>query len=67
MPRAIDDPCDKYVGLTEAEAENKVRDDGKEPRITGRDGKAFIVTRDYRTDRVNLVIVDGKVISAKLG
>jgi len=67
MPRAVDDPCNKYVGLSEADAVQRIEDDGLISRVMGRDGKSFMGTCDYLTDRVNLVVAAGVIISANIG
>lgn len=36
-------------------------------RIAKLDGKPRILTRDYRLDRINLTIVDGIIVDAKIG
>lgn len=56
-----------YKGLSEEVAKEHAQEDGYAVRITSRDGHHFIVTRDYREDRVNFDVVDGLVISAHMG
>lgn len=36
---------------------------GVEMRVVERDGEALMVTEDYRTDRINVVVVDGVVVA----
>lgn len=55
------------LGHTREEAEEAVRQAGGEPRVTNVDGVPAIVTRDYRTDRVNLHMEGGKVVAAYFG
>lgn len=55
------------VGLTEEDAKAKIAAAGLKCRIRNKDGQAFIGTCDYRTDRVNLGIANGKVTSASIG
>ena len=57
----------KYVGLTESEAVQAIKKDGLRPRVVSRDGEHYVITMDYRTDRVNLTITEGKVTSAHVG
>jgi hypothetical protein len=33
-------------------------------RVVERDGESFVISRDYRGDRVNLVVTNGMVVSA---
>jgi hypothetical protein len=59
---------DEYVGLHEDVATDLAHDDGYETvRITRRDGNAFVVTRDYRTDRINFNIEQHLVVAASVG
>lgn len=62
-----ENPTDKYVGLEEREAEAQAVLDGLMVRITGRDGEYFPVTADLRSNRVNFVIDQGKVLIASIG
>lgn len=55
------------VGLTEAEAGAKLKEQGSSYRISSRDGEYYIVTMDLRMDRYNLHIENGKVISFEMG
>jgi len=55
------------VGLTETEAKAKIEAVGFRFRITARDGVPFMGTRDYRLDRVNLVVEKEKVTKAYVG
>jgi hypothetical protein len=64
---ALMDNFDSLIGLTEEDAIEILKDEGWRVRITVRDGKYYIVTRDYRLDRVNLQIVDGKVNKIDVG
>lgn len=58
---------DYILGQFESVAWELVQEEGFVPRITSRDGNPLVVTRDYKTDRVNLVIEDNKVVSYHLG
>lgn len=55
------------VGMKEVEAIKKLGDLGVKIRIVSRDGEHFIVTRDFKNDRVNLSIENGKVSKADVG
>ena len=58
---------DDIVGMIEDEARNAATEEGYTVRVTRRDGSAFPVTRDYRTDRVNFNIENGIVVCASVG
>lgn len=55
------------LGLPEDKAVSLAGEHGFDVRITRRDGNYIAVTRDYRTDRINLWIELGKVTSAHVG
>jgi hypothetical protein len=55
------------VGLTEEDAKAKITALGMKCRVRNRDGERFMGTCDYRLDRVNLSISDGKVSNATIG
>jgi hypothetical protein len=55
------------LGATEAEAAASVAQAGGLLRVSNRDGKPMVCTRDYRTDRVNLHLEGGKVVAAYFG
>jgi hypothetical protein len=57
----------KLIGLFEQEASYLIKKHGLKYRITKKDGKAAIITRDYMRDRINLEMEKGKVVSAKYG
>lgn len=59
--------ADSVVGMTEEEAEATVTDAGLVFRVVSVDGQPNLGTADYRTDRVNVEIVDGKVTEATIG
>jgi hypothetical protein len=56
------------IGQTEEEAK-KIIDESFDLtwRMVSRDGQYFAVTRDLRTDRVNLEVENGIVTGARLG
>ena len=53
--------------MSEEEAKATIQAAGYTFRLTAKDGSYFIVTRDLRSDRVNIQTFGGKVISAKVG
>jgi len=55
------------VGQSEERAIALARKNGLTVRVVSRDGRSFAGTRDYRTDRVNLSIVRGRVVRATIG
>jgi hypothetical protein len=58
---------DTLTGMPTEEAEAAIRAAGFRSRRTSIDGQPFVVTRDYRTDRINLAIGGGNVIRAYVG
>jgi hypothetical protein len=62
MPRGL--PAPGFVGLTVAEAEALATERGWTVRVVAEDGERFIVTEDYNTERVNLVVEAGTVTAA---
>lgn len=56
-----------YGDRTEAEAVEAIKQDGLRPRICRRDDQLFVVTRDFRKDRVNLEIENNRVVHAWMG
>jgi putative endonuclease len=59
----IDDLC----SLAESEALISIKDSGLVGRVVERDGQGMVVTRDLKRNRVNLVLVEGKVSKAYFG
>ena len=57
----------KLIGLMEQEAVYLIKAHRLTYRVTKRDGNAFIVTRDYKHDRVNLEFENGKITKASIG
>jgi hypothetical protein len=55
------------VGRTEAEATAVVEQSGFTVRVVARDGEYYMITQDFRTDRVNLVVEAGRVTGAYVG
>jgi hypothetical protein len=64
----IDDAAaKKLIGLTEAEAQKVATDFGWQARVAMRDGEAFMLTKDYQTNRVNLTVTKGFVTFVVVG
>jgi hypothetical protein len=59
--------ADQFVGLSEPDAEQLAEQLDVVVRVRSRDGEPFMGTTDYRTDRVNVDIVDATVIAASVG
>lgn len=55
------------VGLSEEESVSFLEGKGFVVRVVERDGEAYAITFDYRTDRVNLVVKEGIVTEAYIG
>jgi hypothetical protein len=60
----FDADLSNIVGLPEVEAIESLSAKGLTVRVVERDGESFVITRDYRGDRVNLVVTNGMVVSA---
>jgi hypothetical protein len=58
---------DRIICQTEKDAINEITNEGFTPRITKRNGRSYICTRDYKTDRINLEIKEGVVAKATIG
>ena len=56
---------ESYIGLTRAEADEQARAAGLTTRVVGVDGMDLVVTMDFRTDRLNLMLFDGVVVAAQ--
>jgi hypothetical protein len=55
------------IGSTETEAQNIAEELGFTTRVMRRDGENYIGTMDFRTNRINLEITDGKVTAQWIG
>ena len=55
------------IGKQVDEAALLIRENDFTPRITKLDGKPMLVTRDFKTNRVNLNVENGSVIEATIG
>jgi len=56
----------QIIGKTESEARRIAQDNGYDSRVTVADGVAYIVTADFRTDRVNFTLTNGIVTDASV-
>ncbi|MFM1777806.1 MAG: Peptidase inhibitor family [Actinomycetota bacterium] len=62
--------ADEVIGMSEAEAIETIAGISSEPltsRIVRRDEESFMVTMDYRLDRINLEIDSGIVTKTSIG
>ena len=59
----VDSAAAVLVGLTEAEAHDAAAEHGWTVRVARLDGEDQPLTMDFREDRVNVEITDGKVTS----
>jgi hypothetical protein len=57
----------KLVGMTEAEAESYVREQGWGYRVGQRDGEEYMLTTDYDATRVTVTIANGTVTEVTVG
>jgi hypothetical protein len=67
MQELTQDSADSLIGLTEDEARKVATERGWTVRVAMRDGEAFMLTTDYREDRVNLTVVKNTVTSVQIG
>jgi hypothetical protein len=61
------DSADSLIGLTEDEARKVAEERGWVVRVAMRDGEAFMLSTDYREDRVNLTVEKNSVTSVQIG
>lgn len=61
------DAAAQLVGLNEQVATTCAANEGWKFRVVARDGEDFMVTADYRTDRVNLTVENGIVTAINVG
>jgi hypothetical protein len=55
-----------YLGLSRAQAEGRAADAGLTTRVVGLDGAHLVMTDDFRTDRLNLMVFADVVVAARL-
>lgn len=58
---------DSLAGVDAKEASDELHKNGWQVRVVSEDGQHYMVTMDYRTDRANLTLVDGKVTKIHIG
>ena len=62
-----EEDAQKLVGLGEDEATKIATGNGWTVRVAERDGESFMLTTDYRLDRVNLTVMKGVVTAVTIG
>jgi hypothetical protein len=62
-----EESLETLVGQPEATAVELLKNNGWKVRITVRDGEPFIGTCDFRDDRVQLQVRDGKITKISIG
>jgi hypothetical protein len=62
-----DNTAQQLLGLPESEATKVAMANGWIVRIAARDGEFFMLTEDYRENRVNLSVKRGKIIAITVG
>jgi hypothetical protein len=67
MNKTTEDFIASIMDMEELPAITAAEETGWIVRIADRDGQATVMTLDYRTDRLNLKIKDGKVIAVDVG
>jgi hypothetical protein len=65
--RLTQDFAATLIGMNVVEAEALAKSKGFISRITERDGESFIVTMDYRTNRVNLIVENDIITKTFVG
>lgn len=55
------------IDKTLEEATNIITNNGYRLRIVKKDGVPFVITRDYRLDRINLELENDKVVKTSIG
>lgn len=61
------DSAETLIGLTEDEAVATASERGWQLRVAQRDDEYFMLSADYREDRVNIVVKNGLVTSVEIG
>lgn len=56
-----------FIGLSSENAKNLAEKQGFISRVVCEDGQCFFVTADYREDRVNFHVENGKIIKVEKG
>ena len=55
------------IGMEKEAAIDLCKNQGVKVRVRSEDGQSFMGTADYRMDRINIHIQDGKVVKATRG
>jgi hypothetical protein len=58
---------DRLIGLSEEEALSLCEHYNYTMRVVAEDGKYYIVTQDFRNDRINVYLMWNKVTAATIG
>ncbi len=58
---------DTLLGMSKDLANELCLHNGYTTRVTGSDGEHFIVTMDFRMDRINLILIDDIVTESSIG
>lgn len=64
-PNPVGDDANRFVGLSEAEFRKESEAKGLTVRILGREDECFPHTADGQPNRVNVLLVEGRVVSAR--
>jgi hypothetical protein len=67
MKKIKDDELTGYIGKSEKEARKIASNNSQTIRLTRVDEERYMVTMDFRMDRVNIELDNGIVTSANLG
>lgn len=62
-----DSILEKFIGLTEKEAQELCWEESYQLRVTQKDGIQYVCTMDLRFDRINVIIVEDLVVRAEIG
>lgn len=58
---------DRFIGMARADAEALAKKESVPFRVVSVDGKVGMVTMDYRPERLNFTVVDGKITKVTRG
>lgn len=67
QPLSCETAHGQLIGMEKQKALVLIKESGFRPRILREDGQSFIGAQDFRLDRINLFIEDGKVLGARCG
>lgn len=63
----IEDVCKQVLNLSESDAVNYIIAAGFKVRVVERDGQRSVHTREFRPNRINLLVKEGIVFETTLG